>query len=156
MPLSITAVDSSDPDAVALRESHRTELVARYGGDGETNYRTGRPDLAILLLARDRATGVPVACGGLHPLGDGVAEIKQMFVVPDRRGEGLSRHLLAALEAEADVLGWHVLRLEAGPRQPEAIALYGRSGYVRIANSGPYLRSDDAVRFEKRLPRSGP
>jgi putative acetyltransferase len=109
--------------------------------------------VALLLLARDRATGVPVACVGLWPMGDGAAEITQMYVVPQRRGEGLSRYLLAALEAEAGAFGWHVLRLRTGLSQPAAIALFSRSGYERLA-SWPSAASGDSVYFEKRLALS--
>ena len=78
-----------------------------------------------------------------------------MYVVPQRRGEGLSRHLLAALETAAADLGWNRLRLETGPLQVEAIGLYGRSGYVRIDPFGAYVGSADSLCFEKKLaPRS--
>jgi GNAT superfamily N-acetyltransferase len=156
MPVTFTAVDWSDPDAEALRESQPTELLARYGEDSEPGRLPSASDVAIFLLARDRATGQPVGCGGLRPIGDGAAEIKRMYVVPHRRGEGLSRHLLAALEAEAEMLGWNVLRLETGIRQPEAIALYSHSGYVRVANFGPYVDSVDSICFEKRFPQQSP
>ena len=39
-----------------------------------------------------------VACGGLRPLGPGVAEIKRMFVTARARGRGHARTLLAELE----------------------------------------------------------
>lgn len=41
--------------------------------------------------------------------------------------------------------------LETGIRQPEAIALYKRSGYVQIPNYGQYLNVENSVCFEKVL-----
>jgi GNAT superfamily N-acetyltransferase len=56
--------------------------------------------------------GRPVAGGGLRPLGDGVGEVKRMYVVPDRRGRGLARRLLAEIEALARDAGYRLLRLD--------------------------------------------
>jgi GNAT superfamily N-acetyltransferase len=151
MSVTITAVDWSDPAAVALRERQVRELVERYDGDGEPGPEPTGSDVKIFLLARYRVTGVPVGCGGLRPLSDGTAEIKRMYVVPEHRGEGISRELLSALEAEAAVLGWPLLRLVTGVRQPEAIGLYSSSGYARIENFGPYAGAAESICFEKRL-----
>ena len=45
--------------------------------------------------------------------------------------------------------GYHTLRLETGPAQPEALALYERVGYLRIPTFGRYR---DAIAFERSLP----
>ena len=57
-----------------------------------------------------------------------------MFVVPDARGRGVARALLHALEARAQALGYTVLRLDTGPRQPAARHLYESEGYAEIEN----------------------
>ena len=88
--------------------------------------------------------GVPVAGGGVKRLADGLAEVKRMYVVPAARGRGISRLVLAGLEAEALSRGWTTLRLETGPRQPEAIALYTAAGYTPVGAFGHYL-GEDAV-----------
>jgi GNAT superfamily N-acetyltransferase len=51
-----------------------------------------------------------------------------MYVVPRARGQGLSRRLLSALEAEALTLGYSFVRLETGNLQTEAVALYASAG----------------------------
>jgi GNAT superfamily N-acetyltransferase len=76
----------------------------------------------------------PVCCGGLKRLGDGLCEIKRMYVVPDRRGQGIARELLGALEDLARELGYPVARLDTGPRQEHARALYESEGYHAIEN----------------------
>ncbi len=81
-----------------------------------------------------RLDGRPVCCGGLKRLTDGTAEIKRMFVVPDARGQGVARQLLAALESTAADLGYEVVRLDTGPRQPHAQALYESAGYHSVDN----------------------
>ncbi|HEX7298499.1 MAG TPA: GNAT family N-acetyltransferase, partial [Solirubrobacteraceae bacterium] len=45
-----------------------------------------------------------------------------------------ARILLAALEDAARARGYRVVRLDTGPRQPHAMALYASEGYVEIGN----------------------
>jgi GNAT superfamily N-acetyltransferase len=79
-------------------------------------------------------SGAPVCCGGIKGLGDGAAEIKRMYVVPAARRRGLARLLLRALEDAARDLGYAVVRLDTGPRQPHAQALYESAGYRPVGN----------------------
>ena len=67
-----------------------------------------------------------------------------MYVVPAARGRGVSKVVLAALEDAARERGWTTLRLETGPRQPEAIALYAGAGYRPIGPYGAYAHDSDA------------
>ena len=78
--------------------------------------------------------GEPVCVGAIKQLDDHACEIKRMYVVPAVRGEGLAAVLLARLEERARELGYTVARLDTGPRQPAALALYRREGYQPIAN----------------------
>ncbi len=57
-----------------------------------------------------------------------------MFVVEGARGRGLARELLEELERRARELGFAIVRLDTGPRQPRAQGMYERSGYVAIEN----------------------
>jgi GNAT superfamily N-acetyltransferase len=75
-----------------------------------------------------------------------------MYVVPAARGRGLSKLVRAGLEAAARDRGWTTLRLETGPRQPEAVALYEGAGYRPIAAFGPYADdADDSLFYERVL-----
>src|SRR5438067_12581838 len=51
------------------------------------------------LMARD--DGRAVACGAVRMLDQTTAEVKRMYVEPDRRGKGIARALLANLETAA-------------------------------------------------------
>src|SRR3954470_17287152 len=73
--------------------------------------------------------GVAVAGGGVRGLGGGVAEIKRMFTVPDARGRGHGRRLLAALEEAARSLGYARVRLDTAAPMGAALALYRSAGY---------------------------
>jgi GNAT superfamily N-acetyltransferase len=134
----------NDPDVRALTTAQQAEIRARYGGKEEPGRPPSAADVSVVLVARDE-DGVPVGCGALRELGDGAAEVKRMFVVPAARGRGVSKAVLGALEDAARERGWTTLRLETGPRQPEAIALYTGAGYEPIGAFGAYVGDPDAA-----------
>ncbi len=81
--------------------------------------------------------GLAVACGAMV-LGPQHGELKRMFVLPQARGQGIGRAILAFLEAEASAQGCRLFALETGVSQPEALALYAGAGYVRGGPFGDY------------------
>ena len=104
-------------------------------------------------MARDD-DGTPLGCGALRALGDGAAEVKRMYVVPAARRRGVSRAVLVALEEAARSRGWTTLRLETGPLQTAAVALYESGGYRPIAAFGGYAgdpRATHSLFFERTL-----
>jgi GNAT superfamily N-acetyltransferase len=149
--ISRTAWD--DADVRLLTDAQQRELRARYDGAGEPGTPPSAADVSVVVVARD-ADGVALGCGALRALGPDVAELKRMYVTPEARGRGIATLLLAALEEEAGRRGWTTLRLETGPRQPEAIALYERAGYRSIEAFGAYVGAADAADslfYERRL-----
>jgi DNA-binding MarR family transcriptional regulator/predicted N-acetyltransferase YhbS len=93
--------------------------------------------------------GLPVGCGGIHQLTATTGEIKRMWVHPSWRGAGLGSRLLRHLEAVAVELGYQTVRLDTNGTLTDAIALYERAGYRRIArySDNPYAQ----VWLEKNL-----
>jgi GNAT superfamily N-acetyltransferase len=97
------------------------------------------PPAGVLLVATLR--GEPVGCGALKlHAGDGIAEVKRMWVSRDVRGLGLGRRLLTELETHAVRHGARTLRLETNGSLGEAIALYRSCGYREVDpfNDEPY------------------
>jgi GNAT superfamily N-acetyltransferase len=78
--------------------------------------------------------GAALCCGGVKRLPDGACEIKRMYVAPSARRQGLAKALLAELEDAARKLGYSIARLDTGPKQPHAQAMYEAAGYRRIGN----------------------
>jgi putative acetyltransferase len=155
MQIEVTERPWDDADATALRTAQRAEIDARYGPGSEPGPAPTAADVAVFLVAH--SGGEPVGCGALRPLDDGSAEIKRMYVIPGMRGSGVSTAVLEALENHAAERGWFTLKLETGPKQPEAIRFYERSGYVRIPNFGHYAGHEDSLCFARELrgrPRS--
>jgi GNAT superfamily N-acetyltransferase len=142
--VNVSPATWDDADVQRLTAAQQTEIRARYDGAGEPGTPPSAADVSVVLLARDD-DGTPLGCGALRALGDAVAEVKRMYVVPAARGRGVSKAVLAGLESAARERGWTTLRLETGPRQPEAVGLYSRAGYRPIGAFGAYVGAPDAA-----------
>jgi GNAT superfamily N-acetyltransferase len=139
----LTPAAWDDAEVQRLTTAQQAELRARYDGDTEPGTPPSAADVSVVLVARDD-DGTVVGCGALRALGGDVAEVKRMYVVPAARGRGVSKLLLTGLEDAARGRGWTTLRLETGPRQPEAIGLYEGAGYRAIPAFGAYVDASDA------------
>lgn len=151
--LTIEEADAAEPPASSLLASMADELDALYERvEGSLDSIPARPEQmrpphgCFLVI---RAEGDPIACGGVKRLEPGVAEIKRMYVAPSHRGRGIGRVLLGGLERRCRELGYRRVRLDTGPEQPAARAIYERAGYRRIPdyNRNPYA----SYWFEKEL-----
>jgi GNAT superfamily N-acetyltransferase len=150
------------PDGIALIERVQAEYTVRYGSPDESPIdplQFEDPDGAFFVAYLD---DVPIAMGGWrwHPVPVDVpaasaVEIKRMYVIPETRGHGYARRMLAHLERTAAESGSAAIVLETGLRQPEAIALYESSGYRAVAGFGHYADSPLARCFAKVLGMDG-
>jgi len=100
------------------------------------------------LVARDGERAVATGALVLHGCW---AELKRMWVVPDARGSGVSKTMLAALEAEARGERVGVLRLETGVQNHAALGLYTRAGFIRRGPFGDYRADPLSIFMEKEL-----
>ncbi len=98
-----------------------------------------------------------VGTGAVKQLSDGrekirYGEIKRVFVKKSHRGKGISRLIMEHLENYLVEKGIQIARLETGIYQPEALALYQRSGYRKRSSFGDYPKHDPlSVFMEKQL-----
>lgn len=152
------------PDAVKLNDQVQLEYDERYGDGGDLTPLDPSmflPPRGLYLLAYDEQDR-PVATGGWRTQDrnaegywDGDAEIKRMFVIPEGRGRGLARRMLAALEEDARAAGRLRMVLETGDQQPEAIALYTSSGYTVCEKFGHYREYESSICMAKPLQQPG-
>ena len=139
------------PVAQHLIDAVQQEYVVRYGEPDMTPVdpmEFAPPDGRFVVGYLETE---PVAMGGVRRVDADSVEIKRMYVVPEQRGRGLSRVVLAHLEALARDLGATRVLLETGPQQPEAIRLYETSGYERVEGFGFYRCEPGAVSYGKTL-----
>lgn len=136
--MEFRTVNAAEPPASELIDAMIDEMVPLYGRIDRPGMpvagpeQFGPPGGAFLVGFDD--DGRAVCAGGLKRLGDDVVELKRMYVVPEARGRGVARVLLAALEDAARDLGYARARLDTGPKQPHAERLYRSAGYTDIEN----------------------
>lgn len=103
----------------------------------------------LCAVAREK-NGMAVACGAVV-LNAEYGEIKRMYVRPANRGQSLAKRMLSMLESAAQKSNCHLLKLETGPYQPEALALYAIFGYERCGPYGHYTNDPLSVFMQKAL-----
>ncbi len=164
--VAVTTVtfDATDPrgaDAIGALTAYFAELDERFsdgfdpGGPIEADAAAYAPPHGGFVLVRCpdalddglRAIG----CGAITTIGDGIGEIKRMWIHPDWRGLGLASRLLGDLESRLAASGHHTVRLDTNAVLTDAIAMYEGRGYHAIEryNDNPYAQRW----FEKELGR---
>ncbi len=140
------------PFAAASMAAYFAELDDRFAdgfdpgtGADESLRHLRRPDGGFMVaLDGDEAVG----CGGFQRIelaspydnSAPTAEVKRMWVHPERRGLGLGRRLLQALEDDARAVGYRRVVLDTNSALTEAITMYESHGYQSIEryNDNPY------------------
>ncbi|NML66914.1 GNAT family N-acetyltransferase [Hymenobacter sp. RP-2-7] len=148
--LTLARTTSENPDFRTLVQRLDQDLAARDGAEATFYAQYNKLDL-IRHAVVAYADGQPVGCGAFKEFEAGAVEIKRMYVAPTQRRQGVAQAVLSELERWATKLGYATAVLETGRRQPEAIALYQRSGYHLTANYGQYVGVANSVCMRKSL-----
>lgn len=142
--------DSGDAAFRALVTELDKDLAIRDGDDHSFFAQYNKiASIKHVVVVMDGPT--PVGCGAFKPFEPDAVEIKRMYVPPSHRQKGIASLVLRELERWADELNHKRCVLETGEKQPEAIALYAKWGYLVIPNYGQYVGVESSVCFEKRL-----
>lgn len=146
-----------DPRAEVLLAAMDAEISPRYAALRGASAPPAPPsgeDVDHVLLAL--VDGVPAATGTLRRLPDRW-EVKRLFIAATHRRRGLAGAVLERLEESARELGAQEVYLQTGNRQPEAIALYERTGWERVEVYSPYDPTDGiSICFRKPLTAAVP
>ena len=115
----------TDPEVVPLLAALQVEYRMRYGPIPDEVLPTAEfdaPDGAFLVLLND--AGETVAGGGIRRYNESSCEVKRVWTHADYRRRGLAIRVITELEDVARELGYERVRLETGPAQPEAQAMW--------------------------------
>jgi len=147
---TFTRTDSSNKDFRYLVSLLDADLAIRDGEDHAFYAQYNKTDSirnVIVCYFHEK----PVGIGAFKQYEPGKAEIKRMFVLPEFRGKGIAFQILQELEKWAAELDYTESILETGKKQPEAIALYEKSGYKIISNYGQYENVENSVCMSKKI-----
>src|SRR5580765_685513 len=148
--IKIIRTDSDNLDFIKLVKFLDADLAERDGNDHSFYSQFNKIDkikYVVVAYENDRSIG----CGAIKEFAPGIMEVKRMYTLPECRGKGIAAMVLAELEVWAAAMLYDKCVLETGKRQPEAIALYKKSGYKIIPNYGQYAGIENSVCFEKEM-----
>ncbi|MEM4987502.1 GNAT family N-acetyltransferase [Collimonas sp. H4R21] len=150
--LTIIAFESPDqPEVIALiadLDAYQDTLYPPESRHALDLASLKQPNV-LFAVARD-STGQAIGCGAIV-LCPEFGELKRMYVSPRGRGQGVAKKLLALLESQAIGSGCKLLKLETGPYQHEALALYDSAGYERRGPFGDYTNDPLSVFMQKYI-----
>ena len=148
--LTFIRTDSENTDFINLVAALDADLKFRDGEEHSFYSQFNKIDTikhAIVAYENNQ----PVGCGAIKAYSANAVEVKRMYVPPACRGRQIASQVLHQLEQWAKEMNYAKCILETGKRQPEAIALYKKNGYVVIPNFGQYENVENSLCFEKTL-----
>jgi GNAT superfamily N-acetyltransferase len=92
----------------------------------------------------------PVGCIALRSLGDGICEVKRLYLRDVARGKGLGVALIEKVISDAVEIGYTKMRLDTyPPKMGKAVSLYEAHGFYEIP---PYYHNPhEGVLFMERM-----
>ncbi|MBD3217647.1 MAG: GNAT family N-acetyltransferase [candidate division Zixibacteria bacterium] len=89
-------------------------------------------------------------CVAVKKIGEGVCEMKRLYVRPEFRGKKIGRKLAERIIEDAGAIGYDIMRLDTLERLKEAIALYRSMGF-KETTAYVYNPIEDVVYMELKL-----
>ena len=151
MDIVLKEIGADHEDLHGLIDRLDGEIGEMYPAEGIFGVDFSDPKVHEMVFVVAYAGGRAVGCGGIRALDGDSVELKRFFVDRAYRGQGIASRLLAYLEGVAKDKGYRLVKLETGPKQLEAIALYEKYGYRQIPLFGEYNDSRYSVCYEKAI-----
>jgi putative acetyltransferase len=114
----------------------------------QTLHTVYKPPAGCIILAKEdeQVSG----CIALKPIGEGVCEMKRLYVRPSARGKALGKQLVEELIVFAKKAGYKTMKLDTISSLKEAISLYQSKGFVKT-EAYVYNPLSDVLYFELKL-----
>jgi GNAT superfamily N-acetyltransferase len=148
--ITLRRTDSENQDFIELVKFLDADLAEKDGDYHSFYAQFNKIDkIKYVIVAYENEK--PMGCGAIREYTPNTMEIKRMYTSPGSRGKGIATKVLTELEIWATELCCEKCILETGKKQPEAMALYKKTGYRRIPNYGEYAEMENSVCFEKEM-----
>ncbi|HMU32720.1 MAG TPA: GNAT family N-acetyltransferase [Pyrinomonadaceae bacterium] len=109
--------------------------------------RYAKPDGRLILAYKDGELAGGIA---LRKIGDGICEMKRLYLRENSRGGGIGRELIEKLIEEARSIGYKKMRLDTfPPKMGKAVRLYESHGFYEIP--AYYENPYDGVLYMERV-----
>lgn len=148
--ITIKRTNSNNKDFIGLFSELDKDLHSRYGEEQEEFDKFNKIEnleTVVIAYKENKAVG----CGCFKKFNTDSVEVKRMFVATNHQRKGIGAAILNELEKWAAETGHCSIVLETGIRQPEAIQLYQKLGYLVIQNFSPYIGNVLSVCMKKEL-----
>jgi len=148
--LTFLRTNSTYEDFISLVRQLDVELATIDGDEHDFYAQYNKIDkINHVIVAYENE--LPIACGALKQFSENAMEVKRMYTLASYRGKGIASGVLIQLEKWAAEMNYSHCMLETGIRQPDAIRLYKKNGYLPIPNYGQYAGVENSLCFEKKL-----
>lgn len=148
--LTFLRTNSTHQDFISLVRHLDIELATIDGDEHSFYVQYNKIDkINHVIIAYENE--LPIACGAIKQFSENTMEVKRMYILAPYRGKGTASGVLIQLEKWAAEMNYSHCILETGIRQPDAIRLYGKNGYLPIPNYGQYAGVENSRCFEKAL-----
>ena len=101
-----------------------------------------------LLLVYDKEQAI--ACAAYRKIGEGICELKRMYIKPDFRIQGIGQQLVELLCNKAKQNGYFLMRLDTLDSMLPALSLYRKNGFKEI-EAYYHNPNEGVVYMEKQL-----
>ena len=153
MKYTIPSSEAQFLDAVALFQEYANSLHISL------DFQNFQEELSIinsmygsptgcLLLVYDKE--LPIACAAYRKIGEGICELKRMYIKPSHRRKQIAQNLLNELTNKARINGYQFMRLDTLDTMLPALALYRKNGFYEI-EAYCHNPNEGVVYMEKKL-----
>ena len=147
--LDIRKVSIMSSEATPLIQELSEELEKITGSSGRSSFQLNAMEKKRAGFFIAYLDGEAIGCGAIQEYTSKIAEIKRMY--SRKRGSGVGRAIIVALENEAQKLKYHFIILETRKVNSTAVSFYLNNGYQVCNNYGKYIGRNEAICFIKKI-----